>query len=1020
MKAMLLMLLMIGFSNQICNIGCLKCTLENKCILCDTLTFYKAENDSCVLVDQPNCNLINLGGDCLRCENGYWLNNTTKKCVVVQEEKRVKNCASYSSTQNCLACRAHFVSEFNICKAVTNKLNNCDEYQTMNTCGRCEEGFFLSSDQKTCVSVPKIKNCHFFSRFKCESCSKNYIFNRNYYLNSSFKISTNLEKEETLNYILIQKECLYVNQNTSVCQKNSVNNCSEHETFNTCRTCSPGYFIKKDKTCGAYPKPRITNCSIYSSNDICSQCNQGFYRVSSSECKNVTQVENCTEYSTISNLTECKKCEENFYLSSNNSCTERKVSANSEIANCQKKSLDYDGCSLCNTGFVLSSGQDECSIKVLNCKVHKVYTKGSIPNCKSCSDGFYLSNNICVAGSDSNCLIYLNNGTCDLCRNKYFLFNSNSCTEHTNISNCDNYHNTIKNTCKTCDASTFNFEIVKKCKLLTEILNCVAYNHSDNASVASCSACNDGYFLTNPTTCTKIEVASCKTGTSTTFCTSCMDDFVLFKNGEKIECRLPHDYMTEECETINVTSTGGVKGLNYVTCSSCKINALPINYENNYVCIKEKYIKDANTVNKTNKINYCIKYNGNDCVLCENNKFLKSDFSECLDDCGSNALFPLKMLKITDPLTGVEYSHVGYYNLCDSTASDVAIKGYDKQDIRKIIDIKCKTGLTAVTSSIKNSLATSNISLNGNFDNWIEDIGTSNPKVNCPNSLATNINETRLSTLIDNCQYYKKGSTDAKYGCIKCKHGYHGKPNADFNIDKNFFIVDCESKMESCNSSVEYKNIEGRLSQFFSCHKCNNENKIPYLIYEDDSDEEIKYFKKFSLTSSSFYPQEDRDGHTIECLDVSSVQDFKNSIGATNSAYIFKNCALGLLSTTNSDKTTGNIKSSCAACKPGYYPDNLPKITSCSVIKNCSDSSNWLNACSLCASGFAFKVETGKIDYTKCVKQNDIGCFASDRENNNCSFCKKGYVLNKDGLCEKINTPKCQNGKYVPLTRIIN
>lgn len=858
MKTYLFTLFLLGLSMQSCTKGCLKCTSENKCTLCDTTTFYKSDGDSCSVADQPNCSWINLSGECLICTDGYWLNTTTKKCVVVETAKKVQNCASYSSTQTCSQCEAHHVIENALCKAVATQLTNCDEYQTMTTCSDCKDGYFVSSDQKSCESVPSVSNCNFLSRFECSSCSGNYILNRNLYLKSAFRTGSSIEKQAALNHVLLEKAGTKVNLNSSVCQETTVKNCSEFETFNTCKTCSSQYFLKEDKTCHAYPKPVLSNCLIYSSNTVCSQCNQGFYRVSATECKGVTAVEHCAEYSTTSNTTECVKCNAEFYKASSTSCAARTVSANSEIANCQTKSLDSDKCSLCNSGFVLSTGQDECSTSVSNCKTHQAYTKGSTPTCGTCVDGFYLSNSICTAGSDSNCVTYLNSGTCDICKNKWYHLGTVSCAEHSSISNCETYHNTIKNTCKTCDSTTFNFEIEKRCKLLTEIANCETYDHDENtASSATCSACKDQYYLTNNTTCTKIDVSNCKVGSSTTVCTNCMDDYVLFDTSGTKTCVKPHDYMIDQCET--VATTGSTSTLKDVTCSDCKINALPIDYSDNYVCVSDSYLVDASTINltSTTKIDHCIKYYNDagtlKCRICASGKFLKHDYTECLDNCGSN---PFKLMEISSTPF-----HVESYNVCitDTPANyNQEIIGIDKTDIEDEIVIKCKANkLPVVTAVIKTTaLPTSNVNLNGSFGNWVQDIGTSNPQVSCPLDTAAviakvnnvdNVDGTALP-LIGKCKYYYALTTATEFGCIKCDHGYHGIFSA---ASKDGYIQECTT-MGSCDGSIEYKNVPGNLQQFFSCHKCNNSNQIPFLVYNfATTDIAILNFLDYSFTAAA-------------------------------------------------------------------------------------------------------------------------------------------------------------------------
>ena len=539
----------------------------------------------------------------------------------------------------------------------------------------------------------------------------------------------------------------------------------------------------------------------------------------------------------------------------------------------------------------------------------------------------------------------------------------------------------------------------------------MTYSHNlDNATVTICSSCKDGFYLSN-STCTKIEVDFCKVGSSITECTNCLDGYIIFNDNGTKTCQLPHDYMTEECETVD--NTGSTNKLNQVTCSNCKINSLPIDYENNYVCVRDDYLKDKDTLNITTKINFCIKYEENSgtvfCTMCEKGKFLKHDYTECLDNCGSNPFSP--MIVNNDPF------YIRYYNVCvtDTAANyNTEIFGIDKADMssQTQFPIKCNANKVTVIEDIADTIVSSNISLDGTFENYVQDIGTTSPTVACPVAAVTQINAVGNTDLVSNCQYYNQVSAGV-HGCVKCKHGYHGKGNSATGT----YIQDCNTKMGSCDSP-EYKNLSGNLAAYFSCHKCIDSNRIPYFIYTADAGagSEITNLRTFGLSGSAQW-NDGTDGHTIECLNTSSWANFLTSIGGTTSdttTALIANCGLGLLDLTNDKNATAVILHKCAACKPGYLPDDVSTITSCTKIANCVDNSKWFNACSSCKTGYVFKVVDGAITYTECVSQADSGCLATTGNNLNCTFCKKGFFLNLDGVCVTINTPKCQTGKYTP------
>ena len=1033
----LITLLILGLTAQNCIKGCLKCSSDGKCILCDTTSFYKTNADSCSQIEQPNCEMINLLGDCISCQDGYWLNSSTKKCVVVETEKIVTNCRSYSSTQTCRNCDAHFVIASAKCEGVQTQITNCEVYQSGSVCERCKSGYFVSFDGKSCIIVPSISNCDHLSRFKCDSCGGNFILNKNLYFKTSFKTGTNGEKLATLLNVLQKKNNVKTLQNNvQVCQETSSPNCLVYETFNTCKICAPNYFLLPSKSCQIYPKSIINNCSTYSSNTICTACNQGFYLLSSTECKAVTPVENCAEYTTTSNTSKCQKCNSEFYLSSSTSCPPRTISAGSLIANCKSKSYNSDKCGECNTGYILANTGDECVLALPECKTHNSFSKGVTPICLECNDLFYKLNGVCTSGNDANCVVYESNGTCDVCKDKWYHLGATSCVEHVDIANCGNYHNTIANTCEFCVNNTFNFEVQKRCKMLAEIPFCKTYDHgaNNNVTAASCSECEDGYYLSGNTSCLTINIANCRTQDNSSVCTHCKDNYVLFDNGTAKQCILPHDYMIEQCETIEgtgIADDGSAYELNDVSCKNCKINALTLDYTNNYVCVLNDYLKDVFTIDLADAvlISDCIKYESKtECGMCIDGKYLKKDKSECLENCGT---FPFFAFNVVDGSNDV-HKMVANNNMCGAAAVDnVLMKAYD-DEFTEIV-VKCKPGkVTVVTAVLLTPVRTSNVNLEGSLGNWvkeIKDIKTSNPAVTCPTG-ATKINgNTPTEELVVNCDYYKLGSAN-EYGCVKCKHEFHGKSDSDGK-----FIEACTS-MSSCRSGVTYGNLLGTFSQFFSCHQCTDENKIPFFVYKMASAPtvsiEFDSFDQYNFGSGNKYVDTGiNDNNTIECLNFTSIASFRTDIGSTDTTItdIVAHCGLGLFDINIILKSAPFI-AKCAACKPGYKPGveantgaNPPvveviepnstdgTVTKCTKIDFCTNS-EWFNACSSCDNNYVFEYASNKINYTKCIKQTDPNCFAAVSANKNCSLCKKGYVLNDDGECVVLNTPKCISGKY--------
>ena len=116
----------------------------------------------------------------------------------------------------------------------------------------------------------------------------------------------------------------------------------------------------------------------------------------------------------------------------------------------------------------------------------------------------------------------------------------------------------------------------------------------------------------------------------------------------------------------------------------------------------------------------------------------------------------------------------------------------------------------------------------------------------------------------------------------------------------------------------------------------------------------------------------------------------------------------------------------CAACKPGYKPSYQGIHTyQCERIDNCQEKGEWFNACSACYPGYRYYHDTTKINFDQCVRIpfNKPGldhCLAyyryypNDDSNltGHCRICEKGYTLNADDFCEKVQVPNCDNNFF--------
>lgn len=285
-----------------------------------------------------------------------------------------------------------------------------------------------------------------------------------------------------------------------VCVTNSIANCLSFYTSGgelLCQECEPGYYIKGSKECllGA-----VDNCKIFK-NDTPSECVQCldkyviFKNVEGQTFCLSYATFNCLEWSSTSSFA-CDKCVSGFYPSdaANTDPSHFCVGGNYKIDNC--KTLNpLMQCIECNADYYLNSVKTRCllrSKKVENCKSYDL----SADECSTCNDKFYLdASGECYPYpvGIQFCLEYSARGKCARCDPKKYLSN-NLCLEVTKF-----------------------------------VENCSLYK-----SDGKCSECENGFFLVDASTCTKITAVNCLEHASPTACSKCNPGDGLATNSEKV------------------------------------------------------------------------------------------------------------------------------------------------------------------------------------------------------------------------------------------------------------------------------------------------------------------------------------------------------------------------------------------------------------------------------------------------------------------------------------------------------
>ena len=421
--------------------------------------------------------------------------------------------------------------------------------------------------------------------------------------------------------------------------KNKNNHCLEcNDIGDLCKICENSYYPDEIGGCS-----HTKNC-LASYNGDCLECKEDYILIGQEhyegikvcKSKNSPDFKNCnqTDYSTGF----CLECKEGYYLGLEDFiCTETK--------NCSKSV--YGLCTKCIPGFYLDKKNNECIFQnktLVNCKqtidnetcdicedgffleeggncitINYCHKGGS--RCTKCFEGYYPTENKDACVTTDNC--YIGDkiiGVCTECSIGYYLdFKDGQCKS--NEKN-DNFLY-----CKEADGDCYQciyaYELGKD-KRCSQSKNCEEVNNEGN-----CILCQDNYYLGLDNICTNVQNCVYSYRYS---CIECKPGYYFNKNTEKCiiaegdftKCRI--GFGEEYCLNckddyyLNQTDHGcydnNIKNIFY-KCASTDINAEYCEY-----CIDDYYLGE--------KDNKCTKIEG--CLLSDDEgRCLECDESYCLD-----------------------------------------------------------------------------------------------------------------------------------------------------------------------------------------------------------------------------------------------------------------------------------------------------------------------------------------------------------------------------------------------------
>ena len=1020
-----LFLIITEKTNQICLEGCLKCNpITDTCLFCDFQNNYYLKEGNCAKKTIENCQRMNHKGECIECLKEFAPYEGACKKVTFQ----VKHCITMKNPIDCEFCQTGYYYNNNACVAVPEEIDNCKYYSNEDgtTCAQCNEDAFLYLDKRYCVYLEDFEGCAVWTQIFCKSCISGFFYNRNAF---SFDILTKgsdpERMEEYIYNLLSGNRHSFVAQN---CIKTGIQNCIEFEENDVCSKCKDDYILY-DNRCISPKVKSHSICILKNSDDTCKVCLHGYY-IKNGVCYPVDKIANCIKYNQFLDFTRCQKCSNEYFLDLNKNICKIRLNSRS-IENCVEFSIFFDKCEKCDIEYEKTEDGLKCLLTVLDCVEYEpsnLFTKKLI--CKKCLTGKFLNQitQSCGEGTVENCLEYKRlQNECVLCENGFYLNNSLNCVGHTlkDYFTCGKFSSTINNYCEECTNNSVRITNRNFCReIILEIPNCLQY-----ASSETCEKCSKGYVISSDQkSCIKNSIENCEEEISPTLCVNCIKS-----NFDLLSISVPYK-ISEDKSTCNIPELNQfiycsepIDNESNPYCESCEINYYPsILHFNSKLCLKKDSWKfDKPTI--LPKLDFCLSFDlvNENCTKCETGKVLKD--GACIDSCDLGEAIYRRKIKIDSENNIVfleKENYCGVSTVSNCELYDFSVRSEDHSYSGNLVTgcIQCKSGFRPVLD-LENSIK-------GQAHNYNPD-----PKKNgvnnrysfiyeCVDETFANSNKLTLATSFDNCKFLIK-STNNLYGCFSCQHEYTGTIQ---NADSLYFIETC-IQMTSCKTDTWFAalgSLENQLHLFkhhhfpidlyVSCHECLNSEEI---IFFGISTGETRSnatdvsssggLSNYSLTDDP--PYLGNSATQTICSVPDPTLDIPDNCGIVS---ILTDLARTGYVNGETDLTTGFR---CVACKNGFKPSfNAYKIINkCEHIENCLETQ--FNGCKKCVDNFSFNhdITYSKTDFSLCVDSSNVPfCYSGliSFEKFYCQKCFKGYFLNKDGHCDKVDISNCTEYSY--------
>ena len=585
---------------------CLKCNPITKlCIKCEKDVYVPDNNGGCenskkCKLGFNHCYECNDKGDlCKICEEGY-IPDENGGCTYTL------NCEiSYRGI--CLKCKDNFIligddkylsNEIKICKSIFSEdLQNCQTINMDNgVCEKCEEGYFLTKNDKKCN---KIQNCYSskngectkcidwyyldrseqkckeqygiffyckesFDGKKCDKCNDDYYFDKynictatNYCLTADQGLCEKciegyyLSKEN--NYCTSTKNCFYGNKDFGICYYCNDNyffdyndlQCKSNQENNEfkycelskgkCYQCLIDYFLGEDNKCST-----SRHCQI-SENGVCKKCLNGYHLGLDNIC---TNIEKCIYSNPDPDIEDCYECEDNYFYNLKNKKCEKSEKI---FENCKRGDEEFY-CFACKNDFYINQTDHLCYLNNdtnLTGGFYKCAETDSLAEgCVRCIGGYFLGKKDHNCSKIEGCLISENINKCIECDDDYcYDEKTGRCEINDKIINEEkkfyyrcNISNKDGNGCEICNEGY----TLDKNGICVDNKHCV--EKSEDEICKKCQNDNDGTYCVNKYFGCEIifsdyNCLECNDIYDFNRCTKCFDGYELNENNECFEIK---------------------------------------------------------------------------------------------------------------------------------------------------------------------------------------------------------------------------------------------------------------------------------------------------------------------------------------------------------------------------------------------------------------------------------------------------------------------------------------------------